>query len=136
MSVRASFFGATLTARRAVPREHFLASMSDPKLLALMIPSLGTLNKPQWRLLWGNGVFHVSIPGENGVELRFRAEFFDILNHPNFGNPNNSLTSPLFGHSTQTLASSLGSGGAIGGFHPLNQIGGTRSIQFALKLQF
>jgi len=82
------------------------------------------------------GVFHDSIPGENGVGLRFRAEFFNIFNHPNFGNPNNSLTSPLFGHSTQTLASSLGSGGANGGFNPLYQIGGPRSIQLALKLQF
>jgi len=68
--------------------------------------------------------------------LRFRAEFFNFFNHPNFGPPNNSLTSPLFGHSTQTLASSLGSGGANGGFNPLYQIGGPRSIQLALKLQF
>jgi len=70
------------------------------------------------------------------VGLRFRAEFFNIFNHPNFGDPNNILASPLFGHSTQTLASSLGSGGANGGFNPLYQIGGPRSIQFALKLQF
>ena len=70
------------------------------------------------------------------VSLRFRAEFFNIFNHPNFGSPNNDLTSPLFGHSTQTLASSLGSGGANGGLNPLYQIGGPRSIQLALKLQF
>jgi hypothetical protein len=70
------------------------------------------------------------------VGLRFRSEFFNIFNHPNFGNPNNNLTDPLFGHSTQTLASSLGSGGANGGFNPLYQIGGPRSIQLALKLQF
>jgi hypothetical protein len=70
------------------------------------------------------------------VGLRFRSEFFNIFNRPNFGNPNNTLTSPLFGHSTQTLASSLGSGGANGGFNPLYQIGGPRSIQLALKLQF
>ncbi|MDX6530918.1 MAG: hypothetical protein QOH41_3208 [Blastocatellia bacterium] len=68
--------------------------------------------------------------------LRFRAEFFNIFNHPNFGNPINLLTSPLFGRSTQTLANSLGSGGANGGLNPLYQIGGPRSIQFALKLQF
>lgn len=68
--------------------------------------------------------------------LRFRAEFFNIFNHPNFGNPVNALTSPLFGRSTQTLASSLGSGGANGGLNPLYQIGGPRSVQFALKLQF
>jgi len=68
--------------------------------------------------------------------LRFRSEFFNIFNHPNFGNPNNTLTSPLFGRSTQTLANSLGSGGANGGFSPLYQIGGPRSIQLAAKLQF
>jgi hypothetical protein len=68
--------------------------------------------------------------------LRFRAEFFNILNHPNLGSPTNSLPSPLFGHTTQTLANFLGSGGANGGFNPLYQIGGPRSIQLALKLQF
>jgi len=68
------------------------------------------------------------------LELRF--EFFNIFNHPNFGSPVNLLTSPLFGHSTQTLANFLGSGGANGGLNPLYQIGGPRSIQFALKLQF
>ncbi len=68
--------------------------------------------------------------------LRFRAEFFNILNHSNFGGPIGSLTNALFGRSTQTLANSLGSGGANGGFNPLYQIGGPRSIQLALKLQF
>ena len=70
------------------------------------------------------------------LHLQFRAEFFNIFNHPNFGPPDNDLTSPLFGQSTQTLASSLGTGGANGGFNPLYQIGGPRSIQLALKLQF
>jgi Carboxypeptidase regulatory-like domain/TonB dependent receptor-like, beta-barrel len=70
------------------------------------------------------------------VALRFRAEFFNILNQPNFGNPNFDLSSPLFGRSTQTLANSLGSGGASGGFSPLYQIGGPRSIQLALRLEF
>jgi len=70
------------------------------------------------------------------VSLHFRSEFFNIFNHPNFGPPINDLTSPLFGVSTQTLASSLGSGGANGGLNPLYQIGGPRSIQLALKLQF
>ncbi len=76
--------------------------------------------------------FHVT----EEVRLRFRAEFFNIFNHPNFGNPINVLTSPLFGRSTQTLANSLGSGGANGGLNPLYQVGGPRSIQLALKLQF
>jgi hypothetical protein len=47
----------------------------------------------------------------------------------------NVLSSPLFGQSTQTLANSL-AGGNNAGFNPLYQIGGPRSIQLALKLQF
>jgi len=70
------------------------------------------------------------------VSLQLRTEFFNVFNHPNFGPPVSDLGSSLFGLSTQTLASSLGSGGALGGFNPLYQIGGPRSIQFALKLQF
>ena len=76
--------------------------------------------------------FHIT----EKVGLRFRSEFFNIFNHPNFGSPTNTLTSPLFGQSTQMLASFLGTGGANGGFNPLYQIGGPRSIQLALKLQF
>ena len=70
------------------------------------------------------------------LHLRFRSEFFNIFNHPNFGPPIGDLTSSQFGYSTQTLANSLGSGGANGGFNPVYQIGGPRSIQLALKLQF
>ena len=80
------------------------------------------------------------------VNLQFKAEAFNIFNHPNFGDPNGLLGSvsatgalipnSLFGRSTQMLGRSLGSGGVTGGFNPLYQIGGPRSIQLALKLQF
>ena len=68
--------------------------------------------------------------------LQFRGEFFNIFNHPNFANPATVLTRPYFGVSTSMLGRSLGSGGTAGGFAPLYQIGGPRSIQLALKLQF
>jgi hypothetical protein len=70
------------------------------------------------------------------VSLQLRGDFFNILNHPNFGSPINYLTSPQFGQATQTLNNYLGSGGQSGGLNPLYQIGGPRSIQLALKLQF
>ena len=66
--------------------------------------------------------------------LQFRTDFFNIFNHPNFGDPINFLGSPLFGQSLQMLGRDLG--GGDGGFSPLYQIGGPRSIQLALKLQF
>jgi len=68
--------------------------------------------------------------------LKTSADFFNIFNHPQFGAPINYMTSPQFGYSTQTLNSWLGSGGQNGGLNPLYQIGGPRSIQLALKLQF
>ena len=46
------------------------------------------------------------------------------------------LSSPQFGQATQMLNNYLGSGGQSGGLNPLYQIGGPRSIQLALKLQF
>ena len=76
------------------------------------------------------------------VGLQFRAEFFNVFNHPNFGDPGarstltNALTSPLFGQSTLMLGRSLGTGGLQPGLNPLYQVGGPRSIQFALKLKF
>jgi hypothetical protein len=58
------------------------------------------------------------------------------LNHPNFGNPDSTIGDPLFGQSTRMLAPSLGAGGSAGGFNPLYQTGGPRSLQLALKLSF
>ena len=69
-----------------------------------------------------------------GVHLQFRAEAFNLFNHPNFGLPENSITSAQFGRATRTLATSLSSQGI--GLSPLFQIGGPRSIQFALRLGF
>jgi hypothetical protein len=70
------------------------------------------------------------------LALQVRADMFNIFNHPNFGSPINYLSSPLFGQSTQMLANYLGGGGQSAGLNPLYQIGGPRSIQLALKVQF
>jgi hypothetical protein len=70
------------------------------------------------------------------LKLQFRAETFNVLNHPNFGIITSNYcsvgagTGCTFGQATSTLANSLG------GLSPLYQMGGSRSMQFALKLIF
>lgn len=85
---------------------------------------------------------HRDFPIHESLRLQFRAEMFNLLNHPNFGPPIGDLYSPqsvnpFFGLSTAMLGTSLGGGNfGGGGFDPLYQIGGPRSIEFALKLIF
>ena len=81
---------------------------------------------------------HRSFPIHESLKIQFRAEAFNIVNHPNFGNPFNQFGASGFGLSYQTLAASLAGTGGLGGgaFNPLYQIGGPRSIQLALKLTF
>ena len=56
------------------------------------------------------------IPAREGMALQFRSEFFNLLNHTNFGAPNRDITSAAFGTIRQ--------------HYP------PRQIQFALKLMF
>ena len=67
---------------------------------------------------------------EGHLSLQARADFFNVLNHPNFGSPTSYLNSPQFGEATQMLNNQLS------GLSPLYQIGGSRSTQLALRLQF
>jgi hypothetical protein len=84
------------------------------------------------------------------LKLQFRAEFFNLFNRPNFADPNVNLGSTnaagtlnpngLFGQSAAMLNRGLSDtigGGALGGnVFNLYQVGGPRSIQFALRLQY
>jgi hypothetical protein len=65
-----------------------------------------------------------------GFSLQFRAEAFNVFNHPNFGVINANLTSTTFGQATNMQASQLS------GLNPLYQIGGPRSFQFAIIMRF
>jgi len=69
-------------------------------------------------------------PLNERLKLQFRAEAFNLFNHPTFASFNTGLGQKEFGEATATLANSLGT------LSPLYQLGGPRSMQFALKLVF
>jgi hypothetical protein len=55
------------------------------------------------------------------IRVQFRAEFFDSLNHANFGQPGNVVGSPNFGRITNTR-------------FPTGELGSSRQVQFGIKL--
>jgi hypothetical protein len=78
--------------------------------------------------------------------LEGRIEAFNVVNHPNFAPEKSSLGAVVngitlfpsggFGLSQSTFATGVSSAGSGAGFNPLYQIGGPRSLQLALRLEF
>jgi hypothetical protein len=84
----------------------------------------------------GFNAVQVNLSAQRDIEIssklnvRFRVEAFNILNHPNFGYVDPSVTDALFGQATKMLNESFGPGGA------LYQQGGPRSIQLSVRGSF
>ena len=82
----------------------------------------GTFGNVGRNTLYGPGTFnidfsaHKNIPINERLRLQYRAEFFNIINHPILGNPGTTVTS--------------------GGFGRITSAGAPRIIQMALKLVF
>ena len=64
------------------------------------------------------------------MQIQFRAESFNLLNHPNFGYIDATYSDATFGQATKMLSQSLTT------LAPQYQQGGPRSLQFALKCVF
>lgn len=65
------------------------------------------------------------------VNLEFRADAFNVANHPNFANP-----FPQVDAGPANLLSRVMLNQGLGGLNPLFQEGGPRSLQLSLKLTF
>jgi hypothetical protein len=103
---------------------------------AFSLPSTGILGDAPRNFVRGCGATQLNFAVRrefrlhDALALQFRAEAFNILNHPNFGYIDPIYTDLTFGQATETLNSSLGT------MASQYQQGGPRSMQFALKLHF
>jgi outer membrane receptor protein involved in Fe transport len=96
---------------------------------AFSMPASGTFGNCGRNTIFGPGFNQIDFSmlketkvGE-GRTLEFRAEFFDVLNHPNFAQPNTTFGTGAFGQVFSTFGSTIG-------------IGTSRQIQMSLKFNF
>jgi hypothetical protein len=97
---------------------------------AFAIPAPGQIGDSPRNFVRGFGSWQTDLalrrdfPLYENLKLQFRAEVFNMFNHPNFGtiNPSYCAAGPscTFGQANATLAKSLG------GLNPIYQMGGTR----------
>jgi outer membrane receptor protein involved in Fe transport len=124
----------------------YLTSSAPPfqvaNLAAFATPARGTYGNAGRNLLRSPGLYQLDFgilkttPLTEKLRLQFRAEFFNLFNHPNFASPaasgNHLLTTGSSFGLSQQMANQA-SGGLLG---PLFSSGGPRSIQFGVKLLF
>ena len=96
---------------------------------AFSLPAAGTFGNCGRNTIYGPNFLNVDFSvrkvtkvGESR-NLEFRAEFFNVFNHPAFAEPDTTLGTPGFGEIFNTLGRTLGAGTS-------------RQIQFGLKFSF
>jgi hypothetical protein len=103
---------------------------------AFSLPATGTSGTAGRNFVRGFGAGQFNLAARRDFHLHdvlilhFRAETFNLFNHPNFGYVDPTYTDALFGQATKMLNASLGTVASQ------YQQGGARSMQFALRLTF
>jgi hypothetical protein len=100
----------------------------------LIPPALGSYGTAGRNILFNSGYADWDLSTTKNWKFKerltaqFRAEFFNVLNHPTFNSPSASPTGGLFGGGFSTPDQA--------GANPVLGTGGSRSIQLGLKLIF
>lgn len=103
---------------------------------AFVLPPDGTAGNAPRNMLRGfadnqiDVAMRREVPLHDRLSLQFRAEAYNLFNHPDLGYIDPSLTDQLFGQATLMLNQSFGPTGSL--YEP----GGPRTLQIALRLQF
>ena len=159
ISLVSGFFGNPMRPNRVQGQSPYLSSVKWPtqsyNINAFSVPAgydgswganLGDVGRNDLRgpafFQWDFSTMK-NFPLTESSRLQFRADLFNILNHPNFANPDGGIclavapaangqpasciANPNFGRSGQTIAGA--SGGLVGN-------GTARQVQFSLKLLF
>lgn len=129
-------YGAQYPGGKALNPAAFIAPPTDANGNPLQQGDLGRNALRGFGAVQWDFAVHRDFPIHDLLKLQFRAEMFNVLNHPNFAQPIGDISNPQFGLSTQMLSRSLDQNPSGGSFSALYQIGGPRSIQLALKLMF
>ncbi|HUS05605.1 MAG TPA: TonB-dependent receptor, partial [Bryobacteraceae bacterium] len=117
---RANLVGDPSRAARTDPNRDPVLEWFNTKAFAHNSP--GVYGNSGRNIIFGPGLANVDFavskhfPVTERVRLQFRSEFFNLLNHANFNEPNSTLTSGTYGRITSAMD--------------------PRILQFALKLMF
>ncbi|WP_158615456.1 TonB-dependent receptor [Acidipila sp. EB88] len=92
-------------------------------------PATGTFGNSPRNSVYGPGLAQIDsalvkeTPLGEGRSVEFRSEFFNMFNHPNFGQPDSTYGDATFGQIFSTFGRTIG-------------FGTSRQIEFALKLRY
>ena len=124
----------------------YIASPAPPFLVAnpaaFAIPAAGTYGSAGRNILRASGLnqfdvaLHKTVKASERFSVQFRAELFNVYNHPNFATPAASGNNLLTAGSSFGLSQEMANASSGGLLLPLFNSGGPRSIQLALKLLF
>ena len=136
---RANFVGSGSLGQQGTPTPcsinttHCLAWLNTSMFAMPALGTYGNSGKGNWRgpSLWDadSGLIKNFVPmtSHENFSFQFRAEFFNLFNHPQWSDPNVTLANTSFGTVTSTVGTAAGD---------VAQTADSRIIQLALKMFF